>query len=171
MENRTTVIAQLIAESYINYRNQIYLYLAYKVDNKQDAEDLSQDVFLHLMEYEKMLRADTIKTFIYTIARNLLYDYLRRYYKKQEINAYIYNHQERSTNDVDSNVLVGDLLVCESKGMALLPLQRKKIYAMTRFENKSISDISIELNLSQRTVENHLLISRKEVRDYMKKYI
>jgi DNA-directed RNA polymerase specialized sigma24 family protein len=42
---------------------------------------------------------------------------------------------------------------------------------MNRFEDKSVTDISEELNLSRRTVENHLFISRKEVREYLKQCI
>ena len=45
----------------------------------------------------------------------------------------------------------------------LLPSQRRKIYVMNRFEDKSVTDISEELNISRRTVENHLFISRKAV--------
>ena len=42
---------------------------------------------------------------------------------------------------------------------------------MNRFEGKTVREISQELNLSQRTVENHLFISRKEVREYIKQCI
>lgn len=55
--------------------------------------------------------------------------------------------------------------------MKLLPLQRRRIYNMSRFEDKTIEEISEELNLSRRTVENHLFISRKEMRSYMKQCI
>ena len=42
---------------------------------------------------------------------------------------------------------------------------------MNCFEDKSVTDISEELNISRRTVENHLFISRKEVREYLKQCI
>ena len=35
----------------------------------------------------------------------------------------------------------------------------------------SVEDLSVELSLSKRTVENHLLIGRKEIREYIKKCI
>ncbi len=61
-----------------------------------------------------MLRADTIKFFIYTISRNLVTDYLRRYYKKQEITSYMYDeHAVTYTNETEACVVADDLLACE----------------------------------------------------------
>ena len=42
---------------------------------------------------------------------------------------------------------------------------------MNRFEGKSSETIAEELNLSRRTVENHLFLSRKEIRTYIKQCI
>lgn len=42
---------------------------------------------------------------------------------------------------------------------------------MNRFMDMSADDISKKLCLSKRTVENHLFISRKEVREYIKQCI
>ena len=105
------------------------------------------------------------------IARNLVTDYLRRYYKKREITSFIYDTYSGSTNEVEEQIVAEDILECEKYRMKLLPLQRRRIYNMSRFEDKTIEEISEELNLSRRTVENHLFISRKEMRSYMKQCI
>ncbi|MCC8170513.1 MAG: sigma-70 family RNA polymerase sigma factor [Parabacteroides sp.] len=163
--------SQLIAESYTSYHRSVYLYIYYRINNKEEAEDLSQDVFLRLMDYKQMLRPDTVKFFIYTIARNLVNDYVRRHYKKQEITSYMYDHTAAYSNETENQIIAKDLSVCEKKRISQLPPQRRKIYIMSRFEDKSTSDISTELNLSRRTVENHLFISRKEVREYIQQCI
>ena len=80
MENCMMTSPQLIADSYERYHFSVYLYIYNKVNNKEEAEDLSQDVFVRLMDYKRMLHPDTVKFFIYTISRNLVNDYLRRYY-------------------------------------------------------------------------------------------
>lgn len=118
-----------------------------------------------------MLRPDTVKFFIYTISRNLVNDYLRRFYKKQEISSYMYDHAETCTNDAESRIISDDLAALEQRKLSVLPTQRRKIYTMSRFEDKSIADISSELNLSHRTVENHLRIGRHEVREYIRQCI
>ncbi len=63
------------------------------------------------------------------------------------------------------------LLTCRRERANQLPEQRRKIYIMSRFENKSSADIAAQLGISSRTVENHLFISRKEIREYIQQCI
>ena len=171
MKDITMTSAQLVADSYVNYYRSVYYYICYRINSKEDAEDLSQDVFLRLMDYKQMLHPDTVKCFIFTIARNLVTDYLRRQYKKQEITSYVYDHSVTYTTEMESGVMAKDLSMLEHRRLSLLPPQRRKVYIMSRFEDKSVADISAELQLSSRTVENHLFAGRKEIREFIKQCI
>ena len=51
MENPTMTSTQLVADSYTSYHRSVYLYIYYRINSKEEAEDLSQDVFLRLMDY------------------------------------------------------------------------------------------------------------------------
>ena len=89
----------------------------------------------------------------------------------QEVTSYLYERTVAYTNETELRVVANDLEACEKYRLSLLPPRRRTIYAMSRFEDKSISDISAELNLSHRTVENHLRIGRHEVREFIKQCI
>lgn len=171
MRDTTMTSFKLIADSYKNYQHSVFLYIYYKIGNKEEAEDLTQDVFLKLMDYQQMLRADTIKFFIFTISRNLVYDYLRHHYKRLEVTSYIYEQQETYTDIVEEQIIADDLLQLEKRKVVQLSEQRRKVYVMARFEDKTASEISQALNLSSRTVENHLFTSRKEIRECMRQCI
>ncbi len=171
MENIDMSSVQLITDSYQNYHRSVYLYILYKIGKDEDAKDLAQDVFLRLMDYKQMLRPETIKYFIYSICRNLVIDYLRRHYKMQEITSYFLDQIPTSTNDVESQIIANDISTCEQNRVLRLPAQRRKIYAMSSFGHQSSADISACLGLSVRTVENHLFISRKEIREYIQQCI
>ena len=123
------------------------------------------------MECGQMLREKTVKDFIFTIARNLIIDYLRHYYKRQEITSYIYDMQEATTSDTETHVITRDLQAHEWMKVIALPEQRRKVYCMSRYEDRSTAEIAATLNLSLRTVENHLFRGRKEVREYMRQCI
>lgn len=85
MENRIKLSDRLITEYYEEYRRIVFFYICRRIDDRDDAEDLTQDAFLRLLEYRMMIRRDTLKYFLFTIVCNLVNDYLRRLYKKQEI--------------------------------------------------------------------------------------
>ena len=93
MENVTDRSQSIIIDSYIEYYSRVVDFITYRINNRCDAEDLAQDVFIRLMEYKQILCEDTVKHFIYTISRNIVTDYLRRYYK-----AVSYTHLTLPTN-------------------------------------------------------------------------
>lgn len=168
MENIAVKSTRIVEASYRNLRTSVFQYIYYKIGNKEEAEDLVQDTFVRLMEYKQMLCEETTKCFIFTIARNLVTDYLRRHYKKQEIDIFLFETSSTSTNETESKIIAADLAAHEMYRMQLLPSQRRTIYQMSRFDGMAVADISARLDLSLRTVENHLRLGRKDVRTYMK---
>lgn len=171
MENRIKLSDRLITEYYEEYRQSVFFYICRRIENRSDAEDLIQDAFLRLLEYRMMIRRDTLKYFHFTIVRNLLNDYLRRYYKRQEIDRYLYDTLPVTTVEPESRMVADEIRKLECRRVSALSEQRRKVYVLSRFYDKSVLDISKDLNLSYRTVENHLFISRREVRDFIRQCI
>ncbi len=171
MENRIKLSDRLITEYYEEYRQSVFFYICRRIENRSDAEDLTQDAFLRLLEYRMMIRRDTLKYYLFTVVRNLVNDYLRRYYKRQEIDRYLYDTLLVTTVEPESRMVADEIRKLECRRVSALPEQRRKVYIMSRFQDKSADDIAEELNLSKRTVENHLFISRKEVREFIRQCI
>lgn len=161
----------LISQSYIDFHTAIYNYIKNRINNTEDAADLAQDTYVRLLDYKAMLRQETVKSFIFTIARNLVIDYIRRHYRKQEVSANMYEFSKDYTESAENELFANDLLKLENGMMMTLPKQRKLIYYMDRFEEKSADEISQTLQISKRTVESHLFSSRKAVREYIRKCI
>ena len=168
MKSMETKAYSIIEEAYKEYYPVIYRYVRCRIKCKYEVEDLVQDVFVHLLDYDKMLQKSTIRSFLFTITRNIVIDYLRCYYRKQEMVSYAYENVIESTCEPEKEIIAKDLLTIERMKLNTFPQQRKKVYSMSRFEEKNIYEISEELQLSMSTVENHLFTGRKIMRNYIR---
>ena len=171
METTANTSDNIITRSYEEYYQVILTYITYRITHRYEAEDLTQDVFVRLLDYKQMLRPDTVKYFLFTIARNIITDYIRRYYKKQEIDSYMYDFAVTSSNETEETIIADDLASVEQRQLALFPKQRRIVYTLSRYEDKSSAEIAEEMQLSRRTVENHLFIGRREMREFFRKCI
>lgn len=156
----------LIADVYVDMHEEIRRYIAIRIKDDDDAKDLCQDVFLRLFDYD-ILAKETIRRFVYTIARNIVIDHLRHHAMKQTYTSYIYDRALRTFTDPTNQIIADDLRRHEQLHVAHLPEQRRKVYVMTRYEDKTSAEIAQIMNLQIRTVENHLFLARKEVRKMM----
>ena len=164
METIANTYDDIITRSYEEYYQVILTYITYRITHRYEAEDLTQDVFVRLLDYKQMLRPDTVKYFLFTIARNIVIDYIRRYYKKHDT-------MSTSTNETEEKIIGDNLMTMERTRLAAMPEQRRLIYTLNRFENKTSPEIANELNLSCRTVENHLFLGRREMREFFRNCI
>lgn len=171
MENIKNSINKLISEAYQKYYQAVYPFILYKIGHKEDAEALSQDVFLHLMDYKQMLHSETIKSFIFSISHNLIIDYWRKREQAYKYANYLSTYSMIAIDNVESQIITNDLLKHEYTLTYFLPDSRRKIYRMSRFEEKTPDEISKILGISVGTVHDQLFIGRKKMREYMKSYI
>jgi RNA polymerase sigma-70 factor (ECF subfamily) len=65
---------------YDSYLDRVYRFIYFKVGSKEEAEDLTSSVFLKIWNcvQEGNIQQQTIRPFIYTIARNLVIDHYRK---------------------------------------------------------------------------------------------
>lgn len=165
------ITVQFLMETYTTYRPLVFRYIYRKLNGCMETEDLVQDAFLRLLEYRSMLRPETVRSFLYTIVRNLVTDYLRRHYKKQEVMACMCEGLAVSVENMESAVMAKDLSFQEEKRVNQLSPKVRAVYSMSRFEGKSALEIAEELSIPKRTVEGYLLAGRKSVREYMRQCI
>lgn len=161
----------LLTRSYVDHYRRVLGFIASRINCEEDAENLAQDVWLRLLEYDKALSEDSILSLIYTVASNLVNDYLRRLYRSRAAVEELRGFSGEADWSGESAVMARDIARLEKKRVECLPPQRRIIYIMSRYDNKSVDDIAGELSHSFRTVENHLRMGRRDVRTYMAKAI
>lgn len=116
MKNATSRSKDLLIEAYKIYRPLIINYIENRTGDRELAKDMAQDTFLRLLSYRSILCEDTIKNMLFVTARNLLYDYLRRYCRHRDVIDCLYYTAECADNDTESRVVADDLAGQEKKG-------------------------------------------------------
>ena len=155
---------QIIANFYTVYQAELVNFAISRLGNREESEDLVQDVFIKMMSFEGMINKETIKSFAFTIAANKIKDHLRRRIFRHKMEENAKYEMELQHSHVERVVEYHDTLRMVNDSMARLSPACAKVYRMSLIEDMTAGDIALEMNVSKRTVESQLFTSRKQVR-------
>lgn len=142
-------------------------YLYYLSGDIAMAEDLAQDVFLTLWEERRQVREETIRPFLFKVAKNNFYKQQRR--KNIHLN---FVSSLISGRDNESPEFILELKEFDRKLqdiIAGIPEKTRTIFLMNRIDNMTYSEIAKNLNLSVKSVEKHMGKALKTVREKVDK--
>ena len=153
-------------EVYKTYSPRLYSSILKIVKSVAVTEELLQDTFQRIWEHRKTIDISrSFKSYLFTIARNLVYDYfnktsrqklMERYLQVKEQGAAGFRHQ---LEEKESEVLL-------EKAVHQLPPQRKLVYTLCKIEGKSYEDVSKTLGISVSTISDHIVKATKTIKAY-----
>lgn len=158
----------MIKFAFIQYRQLLVNYVNVRVRDIALAEDIVQDAFVRLLEMQVGLHANSVKGLLFTTCRHLMVDHLRRKRMWEHI-CDMYTHEGVAVESTAQTVRVHEIEECERCVLRAMPEKRRMVYGLSRFEGRSIAEISEQLHISPRTVEAHLFVSRKVVREQVRR--
>ncbi|WP_345230750.1 RNA polymerase sigma-70 factor [Olivibacter ginsenosidimutans] len=151
---------------YQRYWLKLYRTFCYYLQDKQQAEQALQDVFVVLWRRRKALKIDSFKNYIFISARYRVFKLLKA--RKVDIVQYVEQLGEGYGETVDNEVYqkVEQEDFEQQLGVALqdLPKRCREIFWMSRVEHRSNDEIAENLGISKRTVENQLTHALKQLR-------
>lgn len=169
METTTASRHIQIENLYRAHSQRIFAFIASRIDSRADAENLSQDVWMRILDNGCEIIEETALSFLYRIAVNLINDYLRQRYARPVFEAAPDQWNDIAMAETPLETLeAAQLAEIELSRVENMPPQRRIIYMMSRFDDQPVQEIASKLSLSLRTVENHLRLGRHDVRDYMR---
>lgn len=141
------------------------------VKDNEIAKELLQDLYVRVWEHRESIDIQkSYKSFLFTISRNLVFDYLRR--KALDKRAQItlvqnaiefYSPIEEDLDYRESNELIN--LAIEN-----LAVQSKQVFKMSRLCGKTHQQIAEELGMSLKMVNYHITKANKEVKASLLKH-
>ncbi len=161
---------ELIRNFYERSKYELLGYVVKRIGSRMDAEDLMQDVFCRLLNYNTLLNEQMLQGLIYKIARNLIVDYYRHNACTMRAQEFFANFSTDRVNTTEETIMANEVERVESHCINQLTKQRGQIYTLCSKEGFSAEEIASQLGLSQRTIENHLFMARKEIRSLVSSF-
>lgn len=148
--------------------NYAYTFL----NDREEAEEVVQTTFLSVWEKRVGLNIHTgVKPYLYAMVRNACLNVIKHEKIKQKHAGEELALADRSYDSVTHSVASSELEQRIQKAIDKLPEQCRLVFKLSRFEELKYAEIAKQLNISVKTVENHmgkaLKLMREELKDYL----
>jgi RNA polymerase sigma-70 factor (family 1) len=166
-------------ELYLQYYVPLCVYAKQYTKTKEVAEEVVQDLFLHIWEQKGQLRITvSLKAYLFTAIRNQCLNHLKHlqvvngyseYYTQLLNNAQDYYTLSQETGD--SILIANELEKSLNEAIDSLPEHCRKIFIMSRFEGIKHQDIADKLGITLHTVHKQISIALDKLRTALKIYL
>jgi len=149
------------------------------VNNKDEASDIVQSVFLSVWERKEKLKEDTnLNNYLITLTKNQCLNYIKHLKAQQtylqnesyNVNELLLNYYALE-NLNENKLILTELSAIIESAINSLTKQCKEIFMMSRFENMKYHEIAEKLSISVKTVEKKMSISLAILRTVLKDYL
>lgn len=149
---------------YDKYYDQIYNWSIKKTNNKEDAEDLTNSIFLAIFEYfNKSISIDKLENLIWKIAYNKWSTKAKQYIKEKnnvEFNEEYYNNLHE---DMLDKIIYREIVYnIDNIGLTEKEERSFKLYYINDLSIKEISKI---LDTTENNIKYYLYSSRKKIKE------
>ena len=161
-----------ILEAYLENEMALKRFLRRFIKSREGIDDLAQEAFLRAFAAESERLIASPKAFLFKVAKNLALNELARQssvtiepigdFEGQEV------LEDSSQAAVDDAVDGRERIRVLARAIAALPPQCAKVFILRKMQGLSQKEIAARLDISVRTVENHVALGLVRCKAYMR---
>lgn len=151
---------------YDSLAQRIFYHIKKKIQNKQDAEDVLQEVFIKGYKGLPYLRPGKLNfpAWLYKIASNTVNDHLRKKYRRPEIVSIDENFDVADSKSLYNEIVAKSDLETAQENLNSLPSQHRHVLELRFFKELSVPETAKALNKSSLAVRMLQYRARKTLR-------
>lgn len=149
---------------YDEYYYKIYHWAIKKTNNKEDAEDLTNNVFLSIFEYfNKNISVEKVENLIWKIAYNLWCTKAKEYVKEKNNTAFDQEYQLGYEVEMIDKIIYKEII----NDLDDIGLTNKEKVSFELYYTKdlSIKEISKKLDTNETNIKYYLYSARKKIKE------
>ncbi|MDQ3842822.1 MAG: RNA polymerase sigma-70 factor [Bacteroidota bacterium] len=154
-----------------HYWDKIYSVALTLTKSSALSEEIAQDVFLKIwLKREQLSSVEKFDGYLFTVARNHIYNELRKKTMEQPFVEQLEQHFLESSALPEQMMLLKETKQLIDKAVELLPDQQRAVYEMSRNEGLDYTAIAGQLGISRSTVKNHMTRALQFLRQYLSEH-
>ena len=158
--------AESFNELFRFYGKKLYFFAYGYLKSKEEAEEVVQEVFFKIWKSRKMINQDlSFKAYLFKIAYNHIQELFLKINKEQAYKHEIINSTVNYSTEMEERMDYHSLLEITERIIDQMPPRQKEILLYKRKDGLSVKEIAVILDISPKTVENHLTEALKKLRE------
>lgn len=152
---------------YQMYWEHLYAF-AFKISggDTQLSEMVVQDIFIYVWENRKDLKINNVKSYLLQATKFQVFKYYKQHNNKYTV--YLEDQFDEFITESGSHKEIHAVYELLETAINTLPPKRKEVILLNKLKGKSISEISLLLNIAPQTVKNQLNLGMKELKMKLK---
>ena len=154
------------------YHNKVHRFVHSLTKSDYVTEEIVQEVFIKIWTNRETLRPElSFEAFLFTIARNATYNYLRGMANQQALKEEFWKNINESNKQTEDTLLLAEYETIVEGILQNIPNQKRSIFILSRYQGKSNQEIADLLGISQKTVKNHLWATLQIIRRQLEPHL
>lgn len=154
---------------FIRYQPKVVAFLKACTGDEEQARDIAQDIFFNIWkDRAKLSEVRSFEGYLFQMARFSVYNY---YDHLDVVKKYVEEGKTRTeVTDAgpEEKLKERQIRARIAETVRSMPQRRREIFVMSRWGGYSNDEIAERLNISKRTVENHLTAAQSVLRRTLK---
>lgn len=157
------------AEIYSRYSRSIWAYCLKIIGNKDDTNDVFQEVFVKFYNAAKNEKInENIKFYLFSVARNQCLNYKRD--KREFVNFDNIEDYFQDQNLLEKEILENESQEIIAKALDTLPLAQREIFILKLYNGLSYQEISDITGNSLAVIKNTMCRAKEKLRVFLNPY-